>query len=415
MRPHVLLLTPCPPYPFDGGCKRIHTLCRLLKRRFRFSLATFLPKEAGCDARHTAQELLHEHTYLSPVFERIHWLARPAGAPRRHAEGLALPEDVARFHAPEVAERVAELVAQEAPDLVHAEFDLMALYARRLAGVPRVWTQHDAGSIAFFGSYFREMAGWRKLLQVGEWRRRVAFVRRAAGWFDRVVVMTPTDRDRLARIVPVRKIRVVPTGVETAHFSSAAGAPAERGPCLVYVGHYPHYPNEDAAVFFCREIWPRVFKARPDARFFAVGSSPTPAVRRLERDVPGVTVTGTVDDVKPYLERAAVFVAPVRLGEGIKGKILEAMAAGLPVVATRRSLRGLELEPGRDVLAADRPADFAALVLNLLEDAPRRREFGERGRALARRRYEWSVLAPRLGDVYDEALSIFPKENADVV
>ena len=103
-------------------------------------------------------------------------------------------------------------------------------------------------------------------------------------------------------------------------------------------------------LFSARKIWPAILKARPDARFFAVGSSPTPAVLSLARDVPGVTVTGTVDDVKPYLEDATVFVAPIRLGEGIKGKILEAFSCGLPVVATRRSLRGLELVPGRDVL-----------------------------------------------------------------
>jgi glycosyltransferase involved in cell wall biosynthesis len=328
---------------------------------------------------------------------------------------VPLPEDVARFFCPETAGLVEELAAQERPDLVHAEFDLTALYARRLAGVPRVWTQHDAGSIAFFGSYFREMAGWKKFLQVGEWRRRVAFVRQAGTWFDRVVVMTQTDRLRLARVIPAGKIRAISTGVETAHFAPAPGqrAGGASAPAVVYVGHYPHYPNEDAVVYFCRKVWPAIRRERPDARFFAVGSSPTPAVRRLEADLPGVTVTGTVDDVKPYLHGAAVFVAPIRLGEGIKGKILEALAAGLPVVATRRALRGLELAPGRDVLAADTPAQFAAQTLRLLASPDLREELGRRGLELARGRYEWSVLAPQLGDLYDEVLAQrAPKEPA---
>jgi glycosyltransferase involved in cell wall biosynthesis len=227
--------------------------------------------------------------------------------------------------------------------------------------------------------------------------------------------MTPADRVRLARVIPARKIQVVPTGVDPAHFSPSGGEPAESAPRLVYVGHYPHYPNEDAVLYFCRKIWPAILKARPDARFFAVGSSPTPAVRSLARDVPGVTVTGTVDDVKPYLEGATVFVAPIRLGEGIKGKILEAFSCGLPVVATRRSLRGLDLVPGRDALAADRPAAFAAQVLRLLESAPLRRELGRRGQELARGRYEWPALASRLGDVYDEVLAALPREKAGVV
>jgi glycosyltransferase involved in cell wall biosynthesis len=128
-----------------------------------------------------------------------------------------------------------------------------------------------------------------------------------------------------------------------------------------------------------------------------------------------VIVTGTVDDVKPYLESAAVFVAPIRLGEGIKGKILEAFSCGLPVVATRRCLRGLELVPGRDVLAADRPAAFAAQVLRLLASPALRREIGGRGLELARTRYEWSTLAPRLGDVYDEILARTPRVRAGVI
>ena len=407
MKPHILLLTPCPPYPLDGGCKRVHTLCRLLQDRFRFSLVTFLPKDASLDAHHTAAELQREHRYLRPVFERVHWLPRPAGFAGRRHEGVPLPMDVARFFCPETAAQVAVLVEQR-PDLVHAEFDLTALYARHLAGVPRIWTQHDAGSIAFFGSYFREMAGWRKILQVGEWRRRVAFVRQAGTWFDRVVVMTPTDRVRLSRVIPARKIRSISTGVETAYFTPPAEPRQEAAPRIVYVGHYPHYPNED-------KVWPAIRRARPDARFFAVGSSPTPAVRRLETDLPGITVTGTVDDVRPYLKSATVFVAPIRLGEGIKGKILEALATGLPVVATRRSLRGLELVPGRDVLAADTAAEFAAQTLRLLSSPSLREELGRRGLALARSRYEWSVLAPQLGDLYDEVLARSPKEKAHVV
>ena len=415
MKPPILLLTPCPPYPLDGGCKRVHTLCRLLQDRFRFSLATFLPKDASLDAHHTAAELQREHRYLRPVFEQVHWLPRPAGFAGRRHEGVPLPTDVARFFCPETAAQVAALVAAQRPDLVHAEFDLTALYARRLTGVPRIWTQHDAGSIAFFGSYFREMAGWRKLLQVGEWRRRVAFVRQAGTWFDRVVVMTPTDRVRLSHVIPAGKIRSISTGVETAYFTPPTEPRPEAPPRVVYVGHYPHYPNEDAVLFFCRKVWPAIRQARPDARFFAVGSSPTPAVRRLETDLPGVTVTGTVDDVKPYLQSATVFVAPIRLGEGIKGKILEALATGLPVVATRRALRGLELAPGRDVLAADSPSEFAAQTLRLLGSPDLCRELGRRGLELARSRYEWSVLAPQLGDLYDEVLARSPQEKAHVV
>ncbi|MDD5629877.1 MAG: glycosyltransferase family 4 protein, partial [Elusimicrobia bacterium] len=135
-------------------------------------------------------------------------------------------------------------------------------------------------------------------------------------------------------------------------------------------------------------------------------------VRRLESDLPGITVTGTVDDVKPYLQRASVFVAPIRLGEGIKGKILEALAMGLPVVATTRSLRGLQLTPGREVLAADTADEFAAQCLRLLGSAELRGELGRQGLELVRGRYEWSRLAPQVGDLYDEVLGRRAPEEA---
>jgi glycosyltransferase involved in cell wall biosynthesis len=132
----------------------------------------------------------------------------------------------------------------------------------------------------------------------------------------------------------------------------------------------------------------------------------------LEREIPGITVTGTVEDVKPFLERATVFVAPVRMGEGIKSKVLEALAMGLPVVATRRSLRGLEAVPDRDLLVADTPTQFAAQVLRLLDSPDLRQELSDRGLALVRCRYEWTSLAPELGKIYEEALARAPQKQA---
>jgi glycosyltransferase involved in cell wall biosynthesis len=278
------------------------------------------------------------------------------------------------------------------------EYDLMAPYARLAAGVPLVLTQHDAGTISFFHSYFREMAGWGKFARVGEWLRRVRFEREALARFDRVVVCTEPDARRLARVAAAERIRVVPTGVDLDEFAPGA-APAT--PTLVFVGHYPHFPNEDAAVFFARRVLPRVRQARPDVRFLAVGSSPTPAVMALGRE-PGVIVTGTVPSVAPFLRQAAVFVAPLRLGQGIKGKILEAFAAGVPVVATPCAADGLGARAGVELELASSPRAFASVVAALLSDEGRRRRLGEAGRAFARRAWSWPALAPRLGGVYEE-------------
>lgn len=394
------MLTPWAPYPYDGGSKRIHTLCRLLGERFRFSLLTFRSRAAGPAA--VAEDMRREHAELRTVFEDIHWVERPAGPGPASVGGLVLPEDARRFYSAAMAERLRALVAAGGADIVHAEFDLMAAYGRGLAGVAKVLTQHDMGGCSFFGSYFREMSGWGKLSRVPEWLRRVRFTKAAGGAYDRVVVMTEPDRGALLRLAPRAPVRVVSTGVDLETFRRQA--PPKPGARLVFLGHYPHYPNEDAALYMLREILPRVRRLAPQVEFVAVGSDPTEIVRREAALVPGATVTGTVPDVRPYLSDAAVFVAPVRLGHGIKGKILEAFAMGVPVVASPRAASGLDAVAGRDLLVAGSAADFAAAVVRLLESEPLRRELGENGRRAAERSYDWKVQAGRLGDIYDELL-----------
>ena len=395
------MLTPWAPYPLDGGSKRIHSLCRLLRGRFRFSLLTFRPPAP--DLERAAQDLQKEETYLRPVFERIHWIEPPPGPGPAHADGVWLPPDARRCFAPNMAARLRELLAAGEADLLHVEFELMAAYALPRPGIPCVLTQHDMGSISFLRSYFREMSGWGRLARIPEWLRRIRFQRQAGSWFDRIVVMTEPDRRTLARLVPPAKIHAVPTGVDLEHFRPDAAAPSACDR-LVYVGHYPHYPNEDAVIHFCRDIFPRIRARRPAVEFHIVGSQPTPALRRATQGQPGVVITGAVPDVKPHLAQAAVFVAPIRLGRGIKGKILEAFAMGLAVVATPRAAAGLGACPGQDLLTARGAPAFADAVLRLLESPRLRGELGACGRRFVCARYDWRGLADRLGDLYDELL-----------
>jgi glycosyltransferase involved in cell wall biosynthesis len=278
----------------------------------------------------------------------------------------------------------------------------MAAYGRGLSGAAKVLTEHDMGGASFFGSYFREMSGWGKLARLPEWRRRVRFMKAVAGDYDRVVVMTEPDRRALLRLAPRAPVRAVPTGVDLEFFRRRS--PPAPGARLVYLGHYPHYPNEDAALHMLRDILPRVRRRAPRVEFVAAGSDPTEALKREAARVPGVIVTGTMPDVRPCLSDATVFVAPVRLGHGIKGKILEAFAMGVPVVASPRAAAGLDAVAGRDLLVAGSAAEFSAAVVRLLESEPLRRELGENGRRAAERSYDWRTLSGRLGDLSDELL-----------
>lgn len=397
-KPHVLLLAPVPPYPFDGGSKRIHTLCSLLRDRFRFSLLTFRPRHASGSG--ALEDFQREQTYLKDVFDEVRWVDPPAEFVDE-VDGLELSVEARRFYSDDMRRALSEILARGGVDLVHVEFDLMAAYALSPSGVPMVLTQHDLGGTSFFGSYFREMSGWRKLLGVGDWLGRVRFARRVNRLFDRIILVTDGDLKAASKLAERGKLRVVPTGVDVGHFRSrdAGRAPAN----VAFVGHYPHFPNEDAAVWLCREIFPKVRALRADTTLTLIGSSPTPAVLAASGGG-GVTVTGTVPDVSVHLREASVFAAPVRLGKGIKGKILEAFAAGVPVVAHSRAASGIDATPGRELLVADDAEGFAAAIVRLLEDEGLRDELAKNGRNLVESRYDWRMIAPKLADVYSELL-----------
>jgi glycosyltransferase involved in cell wall biosynthesis len=210
--------------------------------------------------------------------------------------------------------------------------------------------------------------------------------------------VSDADRDTFARLygdaVP-RPVHVVPTGVDTSYFASDA-SPAESRH-LVFTGSMDWLPNEDAMVFFCREVLPLIRAEEPGISLSIVGRAPTPAVEKLA-DGDSVTVTGRVDDVRPYMRDAAVYVVPLRIGGGTRLKIFEAMAMGRAVVATTIGAEGLPVTPGEHVLLADDPRTFARAVVGLLRDVGRRRELETAARALVVERYDRSAVAGELED-----------------
>jgi glycosyltransferase involved in cell wall biosynthesis len=181
-------------------------------------------------------------------------------------------------------------------------------------------------------------------------------------------------------------VTTVPNGVEP----RAAGRANGTRPVLAFTGAMDYWPNVDAATCLVREILPRVRAAMPAAEAIIVGQRPTPAVRRLGR-VLGVTVTGPVPDVEPYLRAAAIFVAPLRVARGVQNKVLEAMAVGLPVVCSSEAAAGIAAVPGRDLVVADGPGPMAAAAVDLLQDPTRRQRLGAAARELVATRHRWDA------------------------
>jgi glycosyltransferase involved in cell wall biosynthesis len=241
---------------------------------------------------------------------------------------------------------------------------------------------------------------------------------RSVNWFDGHVVVTGRDGDALRNMGCTADIVTVDNGVDSALFCDerleeayrvwpdrAAGAARSR---VLFVGSMDYYANVDCVLEFVTGAWPRIARQQPQLRFTIVGRNPPPEIRKLA-GLPGVEVTGTVPDVRPYYREALASVVPLRIGGGSRLKILEAMAAGIPVVSTQLGAEGLQVRPGEDILLAESGEDFSDALLRLTREEGEWRRIAQAGRQLVRARYEWGPLAVRLHDGYLGVLGRAPR------
>jgi len=230
-----------------------------------------------------------------------------------------------------------------------------------------------------------------------QWRRLRRYEAQVCRRADHVLAVSEADAAALRKLVPGLEVTVVPNGVETQAYTPAP--PHPRTFTLVFTGTMDFRPNVDAVLWFARKVLPRVRAQMPEVHFFVVGQRPHRRLRALRGD-PAVTLTGWVEDTRPYIAQAAVYVAPLRMGGGTRLKLLEAMAMGKPVVATRLGAEGYPVTHGRELLLADTPADFAAAVVALLRTPGRCAELGRAARAFVEQQYDWQVIVPRVEAIY---------------
>lgn len=234
-----------------------------------------------------------------------------------------------------------------------------------------------------------------------EWKKMQALERRAVQRFAMCTTATEEDRQKLLRLIPGVKVAAVSNGVDLDYFVPQPDDETDGE--IVFVGSMDYAANVDAVLHFHRDIFPEVRRRRPDAHFTVVGYDPPPSVLALNDD-PGVTVTGFVPDVRPYLARAAVVVIPLRLGSGVRNKILEAWAMSKSVVSTSLGAEGLPTGHEENILLADDPETFTGCVLRLLADRALRLRLGQAGRRLVETRFAWPAVAGQMEAVYETCL-----------
>ncbi len=397
----ILFACPYVPYPPDTGgrIRAYHTLRHLAERR-PVHLRAFY---------HTPDEQRHRDA-LAALCETVELLPAPAwplGPLARFRRALFAPADIA------VPRRSGLLIAalrrclaQHPIDLVHLEDLGWEGYAAALGDAPTVLVKQNVEArmwASLAASKRMGTPGWA-LTTLEAWSLR-RWEGRAAARFGRAVVTAAAEREALAALgCPRARIAIVPNGVDTDYFAPyVAQADSLRYDKIVFTGALFWYPNVDAARWLVDEVWPRVRAQEPTAALILVGQEPAPSVQALAA-MPGVTVTGAVPDVRPYLADAAVVVAPMRVAGGARLKVLEALAMGKAVVSTSGGAEGLDLEPGHHLVIADGAEAFAAAAVALLRDPARRAALGAAGRAAVVARYDWRVVLPALEPVYGQVM-----------
>jgi sugar transferase (PEP-CTERM/EpsH1 system associated) len=231
--------------------------------------------------------------------------------------------------------------------------------------------------------------------------------RRAMREFDAHIAVSQRDAQRLRNLNPDARAFVIENGVDTAYYEEGAvsgSLSAGKPKRIVFVGSMDYHANIDGAVSFAREVWPGLRNRHPEVIFTIVGRDPAPEVREL-RSTPGIKVTGTVDDVRPFYREAFAAVVPLKVGGGSRLKILEAMAAGVPVVSTTLGAEGLDVHDGSDILLADTNEQLAEKTISLIESEELRQRISSAGRALISERYDWSRLGANLSEIYQQLLA----------
>jgi len=271
------------------------------------------------------------------------------------------------------------------PDLIMVYSCNVAQYAEPFSRTPRIMQFADLDSLKW-GQYAARSKPPLKWIYQLEQRRFLAYERHIAHSFSHALVCTAVERGDFERLIPGVPVSLVGNGVDLEYFRSA-GRP-KRPASIVFTGVMDYFPNIDAVLWFCDEVLPLVRAQIPEANFIICGSRPVAAVRQLAKR-PGVTVTGRVPDTRPYLDEAEVFVAPLRMARGIQNKLLEALAMGLPCVASIPAWSGTVLSQGDGILATDNAREFADHVLHLLRHVEYRAAMAVKARAAAETNYSW--------------------------
>ena len=356
---------------------------KILSQKHQVTLLSFMESESERDYLPQLEELEIEVKTV---------LRRPSTAnhlfvpkPREHDE----------YHSSQMIALVQETLARRRFDVIQAEFLQMGQHVPRDLPIFKILTEHEVHYANFYADFKAETHPFGKIKKFYDWIVQLNYEAKVCQGFDRIVCMTDEDLKLLSEFVPPHKLSKIPIGVDSDYFQprdSVTESPPRR---LLFVGNYRHTPNREAVHYFAREILPRIHRVIPDVEFCVVGANADMLDRHTLSQTGKVKVIGYVKDIRTCYQEAALFVAPIRTGSGMRVKLLEAFSMGMAVVASPLATYGFTVKNEDHLLQAPTSESFAAQTIRLLQDPCLRLRLGSNARKMIQEHYDWKVIEPQ--------------------
>jgi len=399
---NILLISRCPPFPLQFGDRLIpyHLAYELTERQHVIDLLAF----------YNSSEDVSNIPRYGRLFRAIRLIREPRRSGldylRRLSAPYFFPESEADAWSKPMWNAIRQRLTETHYDAIHVFGGIQVYeYRQLIQAYPNIIVPYESFS-QYLESAIEPLAGRARLIKRLELSIARRYERKMFNGYDRVVVLADADAKTLQSLQPDLPLRVIPNGVDITYFSPSGQDP--DFPTLTFVGNFAYEPNVDAALRLAKRIFPYVQHRVPGARLLLVGRAPPEALRALASD--SIQVTGPVVDLRPYLDRTLIFVSALRIGAGLKNKLLEAMAMQKAIVATALSCDGIAVKNEQHLLIADSSDDIARAVVRLVKDGELRQRLGLAGRELVEKQYTWNRVGEQYEALYREvALARFKR------
>ena len=391
-------------HPVDKGGKiRTYEMLKQLKREHHITYLTLDDGTAAGEAHELAAEYCHElacvehHAHAKFSAQFYAELALNLASP--------LPYAVKKYESAEMRREIIARTKGDDFDVLVCDFLTPSVNVPAEVPCATLLFQHNVEAMIWKRHYEVQTNPLKKAYLYDQWRKTRRFERDACRRFDGVVAVSREDRGTIEREYGVAEVADVPTGVDTEYFWPH-GTERRESHNLVFTGSMDWLPNQDAIRYFVEQILPRVKQMTPDVTLTVVGRNPYPSLLELSKRDPSIIVTGRVEDVRPYMERAAAYVVPIRIGGGTRLKIYEAMAMEKPIVSTTIGAEGLPVRDGLELLLADTPEAFAQAIVRVITNESFARELGTRAGAIVRKQFGWERVATSFAELCQNAVRL---------